>query len=92
MVELGRVWDKEKKKYIKVVIGGVPSAWHSYWDCDHNRIHLKSRESYKSDDVYMDCCVHEALHATFPHLSEHIITERTPILKRLLKKMGVQPM
>ena len=92
MVELGRVWDQEKKKYIKVVIGGVPSAWHSYWDCDHNRIHLNPRESYKSDDVYMDCCIHETLHAVFPHLSEQIVKERTPIVKRLLKAMGVQPM
>ena len=89
----GRVWDPAKKKYIQIIEGGVPSAWHSYWDCDKHRIHLNSRESYRSDDIYMDCCVHEALHATFPHLSETTITERTPILKRLLKRMsiGVQP-
>ena len=91
MVELGRVWDPTKKKYIRIVEGGVPSAWHSYWDMDHSRIHLNSRESYRSDDVYLDCCLHEALHACFPHMSEKIICSRTPILKRLLKTMGVQP-
>ena len=89
MVELGRV--KFGKHYIRVVVGGVPSKWHAYYDEDKRTIHLNSRESYKSDDMYMDTCLHEALHAVFPHLSEKIVKERTPILKRLLKKMGVQP-
>jgi len=91
MEELGRVWDPRIRKYIRIVVGGVPSTWHAYWDVDHHRIHLNSRESYRTDDTYMDACVHEALHATFPSLSEQVITERTPILKRLLLKMGVQP-
>lgn len=86
---LGRV--KDGKRYITVVQGGVPSAFYGAYDPKKKRIHLNKQENYKSDDAYMDTCIHEALHATFPSLSEHIITERTPILKRLLKCMGVRP-
>ena len=91
MVELGRVYDPSVKKYIKIVVGGVPSKFYGVYDPSKRTIHLNSRESYKSDDRYMDICIHEALHATFPSLSEEIVTKRTPILKRLLFKMGVQP-
>ena len=91
LIEIGRVWDPDKRKYIRVVIGGVPPRWHGCYDPTNNRIHLNSRKSYRSDDTYMDCCLHEALHACFPDISEETIGKRTPILKRLLKKMGVQP-
>ncbi len=91
MAELGRVYDPAERKYIKVVIGGVPSKFYGVYDPARRTIHLNSRESYKSDDKFMDICIHESLHAVFPALSEEIITKRTPILKRLLKVMGIQP-
>ena len=91
MYELGRAYDPQAKKYIRVVVGGVPSKWYGYYDKAKRTIHLNSKESYKSDDQYMDTCLHEALHAAFPSLSEDIITKRTPTIKRLLKIMGVQP-
>lgn len=91
MVELGRVFDPDERKYIKVVVGGVPSKWHAYYNCTKHTIHLNSRESYGSDDFYMDTCLHEALHAAFPDLSEEAITKRTPIIKRLIKIMGIRP-
>ncbi len=91
MVELGRVWCPVRRKYIRIVEGGVPSLWHGYYDRDRMVIHLPKRRKCQSADRYMDICIHEALHATFPSLSEEAVTQRTPILKRLLKKMGVQP-
>lgn len=90
MVEIGRVWDPTRKKYIRIVEGGVPSKWDGCYDPGKHRIHLRSRESYTSD-CYMDTCIHEVLHAVFPHLSEEIVLKKTPIMKRLLLKMGVQP-
>lgn len=90
-MELGRVYDPVKKKYIRIVEGGIPTRWHGYYDADRMVIHLPQRQKCQSSDTYMDICIHEALHATFPSLSEEIVTKRTPILKRLLLKMGVQP-
>ena len=87
--EVGRV--KDGKRYIRIVEGGVPSLFYGAYDPVKKCIHINKRENYKSDDEYMDTCLHEALHATFPSLSEEVITERTPILKRLLLKMGVRP-
>ncbi len=89
MEVVGRV--KDGKRYITIVEGGVPSAFFGYYDPAKKRIHINKRENYRSDDAYMDTCIHEALHATFPSLSEEIITKRTPILKRLMLKMGVRP-
>ena len=89
MVVVGKV--KDGKRYITIVEGGVPPSFYGAYDPTKKQIHINKRESYRSDDAYMDTCIHEALHATFPSLSEEVITKRTPILKRLLLKMGVRP-
>ncbi len=92
IVVKGRVWDPQRQKYITIVEGGVPGSWYGYYDIDRHRIHLRKRDKYRSAGKYMDVCIHECLHAVFPHLSEEIILQKTPILKRLLLKMGVQPL
>ena len=89
VVEIGRVYDPSIKKYIKIVEGGVPSKFWACFNPTTHTIHLNKQKCYKSLDKYMDTCLHEAIHAAFPTLSEAIVTERTPILKRLLKKMGI---
>lgn len=89
VAEIGRVWDPDRRKYIIILNHGVPSLFYGYYDPVRHRIHLP--KNWKSADKYMDICIHESLHAVFPHMSEEIITKKTPIMKRLLLKMGVQP-